>query len=57
MGVVSLFSDMTHEGARSILGEYLNLAGASGAAIGTMSGMAAFELRKDGLSVMPVFAP
>ena len=28
-----------------------------GAAIGTMSGMAAFELRKDGLSVMPVFAP
>ena len=25
--------------------------------IGTMSGMAAFELRKDGLSVMPVFAP
>ena len=30
---------------------------ASGAAIGTMSGMAAFELRKDGLSVMPVFAP
>lgn len=30
---------------------------ASGAAIGTISGMAAFELRKDGLSVMPVFAP
>lgn len=29
MGIVSLFSDMTHEGARSILGEYLNLAGAS----------------------------
>ena len=23
MGIVSLFSDMTHEGARSILGEYL----------------------------------
>ncbi len=31
MGVVSLFSDITHEGARSILGEYLNLAGVSGA--------------------------
>ena len=30
---------------------------ASGAAIGTISGMAAFELRKDGLSVMPLFAP
>lgn len=29
MGVVSPFSDMTHEGARSILGEYLNLAGVS----------------------------
>ena len=39
MGVVSLFSDMTHEGARSILGEYLNLAGASGAAIGFVSGV------------------
>ena len=38
MGIVSLFSDMTHEGARSILGEYLNLAGASGAAIGFVSG-------------------
>ena len=38
MGVVSLFSDMTHEGARSILGEYLNLAGASAAAIGFISG-------------------
>ena len=38
MGIVSLFSDMTHEGARSILGEYLNLAGASGATIGFVSG-------------------
>ena len=38
MGIVSLFSDMTHEGARSILGEYLNLAGASAAAIGFVSG-------------------
>ena len=38
MGVVSLFSDMTHEGARSILGNYLNLAGASAATIGFVSG-------------------
>ena len=40
-GVVSLFSDMTHEGARSILGEYLNLAGASAATIGFVSGIGA----------------
>ncbi len=39
MGIVSLFSDMTHEGARSILGEYLSLTGASGAAIGFVSGL------------------
>lgn len=38
MGIVSLFSDMTHEGARSILGEYLDLAGASAATIGFISG-------------------
>ncbi len=39
MGIVSMFSDMTHEGARSILGEYLNLAGASAAVIGFVSGI------------------
>lgn len=39
MGIVSLFSDMTHEGVRSILGEYLNLAGATGATIGFVSGV------------------
>ena len=39
MGIVSLFSDMTHEGARSVLGEYLNLAGATGATIGFVSGI------------------
>ena len=38
MGIVSLFSDMTHEGARSILGEYLNLTGATAATIGFVSG-------------------
>lgn len=38
MGIISLFSDMTHEGARSILGEYLNLTGASAATIGFVSG-------------------
>jgi len=39
MGVVSLFSDMTHEGASSIIGAYLSLAGASAAAIGFISGL------------------
>lgn len=39
MGIVSLFSDMTHEGARSILGEYLNITGASAATIGFVSGI------------------
>ncbi|MEG2454868.1 MAG: MFS transporter, partial [Oscillospiraceae bacterium] len=39
MGIVSLFSDMTHEGARSIMGSYLSMAGASAAAIGFVSGL------------------
>lgn len=38
MGVVSMFSDMTHEGARSIYGSFLNLLGASAATIGFVSG-------------------
>ncbi len=37
-GVVSLFSDMTHEGASSIRGAYLSLLGASAGAIGFASG-------------------
>jgi hypothetical protein len=39
MGIVSLFSDMTHEGARSIYGAYLFLAGASAATIGFVTGL------------------
>lgn len=39
MGIVSLFSDMTHEGAKNILGKYLNLTGASAATIGFVSGI------------------
>jgi MFS family permease len=39
MGIVSLFSDMTHEGAAGIMGAYLSLAGASAAAIGFVSGL------------------
>jgi MFS family permease len=37
-GIVSLFSDMTHEGASSIRGAYLALLGASAATIGFISG-------------------
>lgn len=39
MGIVSLFSDITHEGAASILGDFLSLAGASAATIGFVSGL------------------
>ncbi|VVM04582.1 hypothetical protein MAMC_00138 [Methylacidimicrobium cyclopophantes] len=38
-GVVSLFADMTYEGARSILGPFLGSLGASGAAVGLVAGM------------------
>lgn len=39
MGVVSLFSDMTHEGARSVYGSYLNLFGVSAATVGFVTGL------------------
>lgn len=42
MGIVSMFSDMTHEGARSIYGAYLSLAGASAAVIGFVTGLGEF---------------
>ena len=38
-GIVSLFSDITHEGASSIRGAYLALLGASAGAIGFISGL------------------
>ena len=38
-GLVSLFSDMTHEGASSIRGVYLSLLGASAGTIGFISGL------------------
>lgn len=38
-GIVSLFSDMTHEGASSIRGAYVSLLGASAATIGFVSGL------------------
>ena len=39
MGIVSLFADMTYEGARSIYGAYLPLLGASATMIGFVSGL------------------
>ncbi|MBQ6595683.1 MAG: MFS transporter [Clostridia bacterium] len=38
-GIVSLFSDMTHEGASSIRGAYMSLLGASAGTIGFVSGL------------------
>lgn len=39
LGIVSLFSDMTYEGARSIIGPFLAVLGASGAAVGFVAGL------------------
>ena len=39
IGVVSLFADMTHEGARSITGPYLATLGASAAIVGFVAGL------------------
>jgi MFS family permease len=38
-GIISLFADMTYEGARSITGPYLASLGASGLVVGTVSGL------------------
>ncbi|QGP93804.1 Major Facilitator Superfamily protein [Neomoorella glycerini] len=39
LGIVSLLSDMTYEGARSITGPFLALLGASGAVVGFVAGL------------------
>ncbi len=39
LGIVSLFADMTYEGARSILGPFLGVLGATGVVVGTVSGL------------------
>ncbi|HZW29829.1 MAG TPA: MFS transporter [Isosphaeraceae bacterium] len=39
VGLVSLFADMTYEGARSITGPYLAVLGASGTAVGVIAGL------------------
>lgn len=42
VGIVSLFADMTYEGARAINGPFLALLGASGAVVGVVSGLGEF---------------
>lgn len=42
VGVVSLFADMTYEGARSITGPYLLSLGAAAAVVGTVGGLGEF---------------
>lgn len=39
LGLVSLFADITYEGARSITGQYLAILGASGTVVGIVSGL------------------
>jgi MFS family permease len=39
IGIVSLFADMTYEGARSITGQYLAVLGASGTVVGVVAGL------------------
>ncbi|MDD5681126.1 MAG: MFS transporter [Candidatus Omnitrophica bacterium] len=42
LGIVSLFGDITYEGARGITGPYLALLGASAAVVGVVSGIGEF---------------
>jgi MFS family permease len=42
LGVVSLFGDITYEGARGVTGPYLRLFGASSVAIGLVAGLSEF---------------
>ena len=42
LGVVSLFADMTYEGARSVTGPFLATLGASGAVVGLVAGLGEF---------------
>jgi predicted MFS family arabinose efflux permease len=50
IGVLSFFADFVYEGSRSILGPYLALLGASGAAVGIVTGLG--ELAGYGLRIV-----
>ncbi|MBI3581113.1 MAG: MFS transporter, partial [Nitrospinae bacterium] len=49
MGLVSLFADMAHEGARSITGPYMSVLGASGFVVSFVAGFG--ELLGNGLRI------
>lgn len=42
LGIVSFFADIAYEGARSIIGPFFAILGASGAVVGTFAGLAEF---------------
>src|SRR5262249_15258311 len=42
VGVMSFFADFTYEGSRAVLGPYLALLGASGSAVGIVTGFGEF---------------
>lgn len=42
LGAVSLFGDMTYEAARSVIGPYMAMLGASAAVVGTVAGLGEF---------------
>ncbi|MGC8659414.1 MAG: hypothetical protein ACP5U1_10110 [Desulfomonilaceae bacterium] len=42
LGIVSLFSEMSYEGARRVTGPYLAILGASGAVVGIVAGLGEF---------------
>ena len=42
LGIVSLFADITYEGARSVIGPYLAILGASASVVGIISGIGEF---------------
>ena len=54
LGIVSLFADMTYEGARSIAGNYLAYLGATGTIVGLVAGIG--ELVGYGLRLLSGFA-
>ena len=43
MGVVSLFGDITYEGARSIIGPYMGMLGATAGMVGLIAGIGEFS--------------
>jgi hypothetical protein len=43
LGAVSLFEDMTYEGARSVAGPFLAILGTSGTAVGIVEGSASWS--------------